>query len=1057
MSDGTATATGDVLRVLVVGDEPSSDAAMDALSSRLESVSLLRERSLSTALDRLAQLDVHCIVAPFDSETGDRTTLEQLHDRDETVPAVAVIDSTTDEQTITAALEAGAADVVDPEMPNVLVATRVRNTAERYRQEHTSDRRSRSILERSDALVWVTDANGRLEYASPAVESRMGYTPAELEGTPLARLVHPDDRETIGETLEDVSTAPLGATERQTLRLGHADGSWRAYELTVANRLADPVVEGIVLTLTDVATESDSLARNAVDRLSRPLFELGPQWELRYANEAASRLFDDEPSPGTVVWELLDDAVRGRFAERFREAKTTDRLVEFETSPPSLEDRFVVSVHPSEDGLTVTAREVSETDAAVDRERFDLLEDVVDALADGVVVLEESTVRFANPAVYELAETEPIVGRELDVVFDDDLAAAIRERAASPIVRWMEPVTGTLAGTEQRVDVFVTPLSATQTLCVVRDRSRSAAAALSTLEGAIAEIQAAESAAPVRRAVVDATLSCTDADLAAWYRPEGDALQPAAVETTTATDSVELPAIERDETTLFEHVETDTVGSGVALDRADLESVLDRLGVRAERVLAVPAADHGLVIATSTEPLAFGERDRLPVEAATGAAATALEGLEQTVAVRECRSALQRLETVVDRCTRLRETERAMLDAESRTEIERRLCMDLVDMPLEESVGTIELAWTGDVTSGSDRITADAWAGSNGDYLESISIPIERIDDATHPTAQAAATLEPVVVDDLERETSVEGDTEWRRRARERGFRSVVALPIAVGEFCYGTLTLYADRPSTFDDETRRACLHLATVAGHAIANLERKRALLSDSVTELEIELRDDDDPLSAIVHELDRQLDVAAVVPRSSGGSTVFCTVADVDDDVIRSAVDSVSELESARLVADRGTASMIEFVVEESTIATSLADHGGMLRSVLPSDDRTRLVVDLSSTVDVRSFVRAIERRQADASLLARRERDRSVQPARAFDAELRSQLSERQLRTLETAYYSGFFEWPRESTGEEVADSLGVSQPTFSRHLRLAQQKVYALLFDERNANSPETAE
>ncbi|MFC7231167.1 helix-turn-helix domain-containing protein [Saliphagus sp. GCM10025308] len=50
------------------------------------------------------------------------------------------------------------------------------------------------------------------------------------------------------------------------------------------------------------------------------------------------------------------------------------------------------------------------------------------------------------------------------------------------------------------------------------------------------------------------------------------------------------------------------------------------------------------------------------------------------------------------------------------------------------------------------------------------------------------------------------------------------------------------------------------------------------------------------------------------------------------------------------------------------------------------------------------------------------------------------------TLRLAYYSGYFESPREHTGGEVADLLDVSQPTFTRHLRIAERKVYELLFE-----------
>ncbi|MFC6793389.1 helix-turn-helix domain-containing protein [Halobaculum halobium] len=47
--------------------------------------------------------------------------------------------------------------------------------------------------------------------------------------------------------------------------------------------------------------------------------------------------------------------------------------------------------------------------------------------------------------------------------------------------------------------------------------------------------------------------------------------------------------------------------------------------------------------------------------------------------------------------------------------------------------------------------------------------------------------------------------------------------------------------------------------------------------------------------------------------------------------------------------------------------------------------------------------------------------------------------------------GFFEWPRESTGQEVADSLDVSQPTVNRHLRASQRKLLTMLLDGGSAS------
>jgi len=50
--------------------------------------------------------------------------------------------------------------------------------------------------------------------------------------------------------------------------------------------------------------------------------------------------------------------------------------------------------------------------------------------------------------------------------------------------------------------------------------------------------------------------------------------------------------------------------------------------------------------------------------------------------------------------------------------------------------------------------------------------------------------------------------------------------------------------------------------------------------------------------------------------------------------------------------------------------------------------------------------------------------------------------------QTASLSGYFEWPRDRSGEEVAASLGITQSTFNNHLRTAERKLLARLFDAR---------
>ncbi|WP_049923657.1 bacterio-opsin activator domain-containing protein [Halopiger djelfimassiliensis] len=1084
MSGEPATAVGDVRRVLVVGDSGAIETTAEALAAAFDPASLLRESTVSDALERLEDSTVNCVVCEFPAGSNG-TALETLADRT-AVPIVAVVDDSE----IDRALEAGATDVITPADTRSVVVARVGNAAQRYRLTAAGpDRRYRSILETADAVVWVVDPDGEITYASPAIESRLGYTPDELEHTGATEVVHPEDREPFRETLDDVSTAPLGASERVELRIGTANGTWRTATLTFGNRLDDPLVNGIVVTVsvpgtgagdTGVASpEEGETVRAALDRLSDPFFALGPDWELQYSNPAARRLFDGEPVPGTVIWELLDGTIREPFAERLREARATESIVRFETPLPTADGRLEVTVSPDGDGVSVSVREhpadaATGTDREVvrERDRLALLESTVDALDDGVAVLEGETIRLANARLFELADDEGLVGTDLDALFDDDLAATVRERLQSPVVRWMDPIRGTLETPtgDRPVEVFVTPLpEADRTLCVVRDGQQSATAVLSTVRRTIGTLREAETRSEIRQSVVDGVLACTDAAFVGWYLLEDDRLTPAAVATPDAASPIEPPPIEDDGTPAPIAVLRET-DEATVYDRAALEPLLARSGLRAERVLAVPVDDHGIVLATSTEPMAFetletgGPGGAAPVETMIAAGSIALDRLERHALVRTCREERSRIESSLRRWERLREIERTLLEAETRDDVERRLCEAIVSLDpgvtAGSATGDIELAWLGHVAAGSETVTPRTWAGRDGDFLESTTAPLAA--DADEPTGRAAARREPAIVEDLEtlgegpagafgdppEGSDDDGTGAWRRQALERGFRSVLSVPIEHDEFLYGTLTVYADRPSAFDSDARLALEHLAAIAGYVIESIERKRALLSDSVTELEIVLRDESEPLSTVARRLAQRLDVRTVVPRSSGGSTVYCTVPKVDEDAFRNAIDTTAAVETVRFVGNGRDGSPVELVLDESTIAETIAAHGGVLRTVRPVDDRTRIVLELPSTVDVRSFVRMLERTHPGTELIARRERDRSTRPPRAFDAELRDRLSERQWRTLETAYYGGFFEWPRESTGEEVAESLGVSQPTFSRHLRIAQRKLFELLFDER---------
>jgi predicted DNA binding protein len=62
-------------------------------------------------------------------------------------------------------------------------------------------------------------------------------------------------------------------------------------------------------------------------------------------------------------------------------------------------------------------------------------------------------------------------------------------------------------------------------------------------------------------------------------------------------------------------------------------------------------------------------------------------------------------------------------------------------------------------------------------------------------------------------------------------------------------------------------------------------------------------------------------------------------------------------------------------------------------------------------------------------------------------LESELTDRQTEILHTALLAGYFEWPRDSSAEDVAETVGITSSTLQYHLRNAQKTVFSRLFGQ----------
>lgn len=132
-----------------------------------------------------------------------------------------------------------------------------------------SERRLRGLIQNSTDIILVIDAEGILQYASPASHRVLGYDAATMVGTSVLDLVHPDDLAFAARALE-LAASTAGIDPGALYRVRHASGGWRWIESMGSNLIDDPAVGGIVINARDVTVQrQSSLALADLNRVLR--------------------------------------------------------------------------------------------------------------------------------------------------------------------------------------------------------------------------------------------------------------------------------------------------------------------------------------------------------------------------------------------------------------------------------------------------------------------------------------------------------------------------------------------------------------------------------------------------------------------------------------------------------------------------------------------------------------------------------------------------------------------------------------------------------------------
>jgi PAS domain S-box-containing protein len=557
---------------------------------------------------------------------------------------------------------------------------------------------------------------------------------------------------------------------------------------------------------------------------------------------------------------------------------------------------------------------------------------------------------------------------------------------------------------------------------------------IESFHDATAELTTVESVTGAGRVAVAAAADVFDLPATAVYRYDDEtaALDPVAAGP-AAPDPTDLPTLAAADEAAWD------VFVGGTVRRVGLDDGSLAVGP-GDRAVLLPLGGTGLLVVWQAD----GPVD---TEGASILGATLEAAMNRIRGERRLASRREELAAQTERARRLeaiteltRRVEAAITGQSSRYGVEEAVCDELTD------VEPFDAAWVAAAEVGTDRLRPRAVAGVDRDHVERALAPGDAERPDPHPAVEAWRTGDPRVVDDL---VGAGRCRNWRRILLKRGAGAVCAVPLSYEGVTYGVLAVVADDPAAFDGRMVDTLAQLGTSIGYAITAAERQRALESDDTVELEFRGSGLDVPFARLASALDCRVRHDRTVRRQDGSISVYHTLRDPPDDAVDRArallpgdVDAVARRADEVVVERRGS----------SWFGSVVSEYGGVLRRTRATGDDATVVVEFPSEADTPSIVERLCEAFPALSLHAQRQHHETRSAPAAVRERLERRLSDRQQEALETAYAMGYFEWPRESTGETVAEALGITQPTVNKHLRIGERKVFELLFDDLSGAS-----
>lgn len=919
----------------------------------------------------------------------------------------------------------------------------------------------KTIVETAPVGVFVLDEEGTITGGNENAWELVDHMADELLNEPFLTLVDEgivteatieNYLDTVRALLSSKNDMDVGTIEAEITSF---DGSQRTYLAHISLLPFEEEFSGTIVVFQDI---TDRIKRERAERRQSTAMDTSidgmaitnEDGEFVYMNQTYAEFFGlDTPEDffGEPLQSLYDDEQLQRFEEtiwptlnregRWRGEAVAERVdgstVIVEMSLVALEDGGIASV----------VRDITERK---EREREARLQSAaIESSIDGIAILNEAAefvyVNQAYTNLYGYDTREEIVGEPFYALYDDEERQRL-EQEIWPSLQTNGHWRGESIGMRADGSVFPREWSLTVVedggyISVVRDitERKKREHQFETLNETTRELMLAQDDQTIARLATEAiervfgfTFSCMR-----LFDSSANTLNYVVL-----TDEAEELINSR------QAFDMEATRAGRAYRRADTvfnEQDEDNPGAHdlIRSSLHVPLGEHGVLSILTTAGEYIEETDVHLAELLAMDIERALDRTQREQLLHEHKEDLlhhrDQLETLDQINVLIRDIIHSLPRAQTREEIDQTVCDCLAESDL------YDYALIGDREVTGEGITPRTGAGAEADFL--------RVLQGAAGSPRGSGDLGEAMRTGEIQITRQYSTTEHNAMIAEEDrteVETIATVPLAHDDRINGVLVVSSTRPDAFSEQERAGFSTLSGIISFVVAAVATKKLILSDTSVELELEVTDGTGFFVEVSDRLQSTCVLEASVTLPEGNFIQYVDVDGASPEDIRDAITSVNNIEECRFVSQEGDTCLIEVNTTEPTIH-ALLEYGASVRTFTADQGKGRIIVEIQPDANIRTIVDTFRARHPTTEVVAKREINRPVQTGAAFRQTIDEHLTKRQQTVISAAYAAGYYDWPRKSTAEEIADSFGISSPTLHQHLRKAEQKLLTAFLDE----------